>query len=177
MSFEVSSSPRTPRKSSFFQMAARRRNGDKVFITGDSRRVVERARSLLMKAARRSGLKMKEIDRMAELAAIVLENPGAPDAVLGIARAPAWDDTRQDVGVLEERFIADLERVGAILDDDDIGIDVIAWIVDWHLGWSRFWACRHPNPDCKDYFAAAFAADLEGRQPKIREIAGGRLDG
>lgn len=90
MSFEVSESPRTPRKSSFFQMAARRRNGDKVFITGDSRRVVERARSLLMKAARRSGLKMKEIDRMAELAAIVLENPGAPDAVLGIARAQAW---------------------------------------------------------------------------------------
>jgi hypothetical protein len=175
MSFEVSSTPRTPRKT-FFQMAARRTNGDKVFITGDSRREVEKARSLLMRAARRSGLRMLEVARMTELAAIVMDNPGVPDAVLGIAPAPHPRDTRQDVNVLEERFIADLKITNAILDDDAIGIDVIAWIADWHLGWSRFWALRHPNPDCKAYFAVQFAEDFEVRQPKIREIAKGRLD-
>jgi hypothetical protein len=175
MSFEVSSTPRTPRKT-FFQMAARRTNGDKVFITGDSRRVVEKIRRLLMSVARRSGLKMLEIAQMAEVVAIVRENPGVPDAVLGIAPAPHPRDTRQDVNVLEERFIADLKITNAILDDDAIGIDVIAWIADWHLGWSRFWALRHPNPDCKAYFAVQFTEDFEVRQPKIREIAKGRLD-
>jgi hypothetical protein len=175
MSFEVSSTPRTPRRT-FFQMAARRTNGDKVFITGDSRRVVEKIRRLLMSVARRSGLRMLEIAQMAEVVAIVRENPGVPDAVLGIAPAPHPRDTRQDVNVLEERFIADLKITNAILDDDAIGIDVLAWIADWHLGWSRFWALRHPNPDCKAYFAAQFAEDFEVRQPKIREIAKGRLD-
>jgi hypothetical protein len=175
MSFEVSATPRTPRKS-FFQMAARRTNGDKVYITGDSRRVVEKIRSLLMRVARRSGLKMLEVAQMAETIAIVRENLGAPNAVRGIARAPHPHDTRMDVGVLEERFIADLEKTGAILDDDAIGIDVLAWIADWHLGWSRFWALRHPNKDCKAYFALQFGEDFEVRRPKIREITKGRLD-
>jgi hypothetical protein len=175
MSFEVSETQRTPRKS-YFQMAARRTNGDKIYITGDSRRVVEKARSLLMRAARRSGLRMLEVAQMAEVAAIVMENPGVPDAVLGIAKAPHPHDTRQDVDVLEERFIADLKITNAILDDDAIGIDVLAWIADWHLGWSRFWALRHSNPDCKAYFALQFAEDFEVRQPKIKEIARGRLD-
>jgi hypothetical protein len=84
MSFEVSETQRTPRRT-FFQMAARRTNGDKVYITGDSRRVVEKIRRLLMGVARRSGLKMLEIAQMAEVVAIVRENPGVPDAVLGIA--------------------------------------------------------------------------------------------
>ena len=78
MSFEVSETQRTPRRS-YFQMAARRANGDKVYITGDSRREVEKARSLLMRAARRSGLRMLEVAQMAEVAAIVRENPGVPD--------------------------------------------------------------------------------------------------
>ena len=113
---------------------------------------------------------------MAEVAAIVMENPGVPDAVVGIAQAPHPRDTRQDVDVLEERFIADLKITNAILDDDAVGIDVIAWIADWHRGWSRYWALRHPNKDCKAYFAVQFAEDFEVRQPKIREIAKGRLD-
>jgi hypothetical protein len=175
MSFEVSETQRTPRKT-YFQMAARRANGDKVYITSDSRRVVEKIRRLLMSVARRSGLRMLEIAQMAEVVAIVKENPGVPDAVLGIAPAPHPRDTRQDVNVLEERFIADLKITNAILDDDAIGIDVLAWIADWHLGWSRFWALRHPNPDCKAYFAAQFAEDFGVRPPKIREIAKGRLD-
>jgi hypothetical protein len=175
MSFEVSERPRTPRKT-YFQMAARRSNGDRVFITGDSRRVVESARRLLMRVARRTGLRMLEVNEMAEVVAIVRENPGVPDAVLGIAPAPHPGDTRQDVHVLEERFIADLKITNAILDDDAIGIDVLAWIANWHLGWSRFWALRHPNKDCKAYFALQFGEDFEVRQPKIKEIAGGRLD-
>jgi hypothetical protein len=148
MSFEVSETQRTPRRT-FFQMAARRTNGDKVYITGDSRRVVEKIRRLLMGVARRSGLKMLEIAQMAEVVAIVRENPGVPDAVLGIAPAPHPRDTRQDVNVLEERFIADLKITNAILDDDAIGIDVIAWIADWHLGWSRFGRCVILTPTAK----------------------------
>jgi hypothetical protein len=175
MAFEVSSTQRTPRKS-YFQMAARRRNGDKVFITGDSRRVVERARSLLMRAARRSGMTMLEVAEMAEMIAIVRENHGAPNPVLGITKAPHPRDTRRDVGVLEERYIADLKILNAILDDDEISIEVLAWIAEWHLGWSRFWAFRHPNQDCKEYFAVQFADDLKVRGPKIRKIAKGGLD-
>jgi hypothetical protein len=87
MSFEVSETQRTPRKS-YVQMAARRANGDKVYITGDSRREVEKIRRLLMGAARRTGLKMLEIAQAAEVAAIVMQNPGAPDVVRGIAPAP-----------------------------------------------------------------------------------------
>jgi hypothetical protein len=175
MSFEVSETQRTPRRT-FFQMAARRANGDKVYITGDSGRVVEKIRRLLMSVARRSGLRMLEIAQMAEVVAIVRENPGAPAPVVGIAPAPHPSDTRQDVHVLEERFIADLKITNAILDDDAIGIDVLAWIADWHLGWSRFWALRHPNKGCKAYFAVQFAEGFEVRQSKIKEIARGRLD-
>jgi hypothetical protein len=73
MSFEVSETQRAPRKT-YFQMAARRANGDKVYITGDSRREVEKARSLLMRAARRSGLRMLEIaSRMTELEQIPVD--------------------------------------------------------------------------------------------------------
>jgi hypothetical protein len=175
MSFEVSSTQRTPRRS-FFQMAARRRNGDRVFITGDSRREVERARSLLMRAARRSGLRMLEIARMTELAAIIMSNPGVPDAVLGIAQAPHPRDTRQDADVLWETFLADIETTNAILDDDETAIDVIAWIANWQAGWCRFWALRHRDPAQRQAFRRTLAYNLRAQQPKIREIAKGRLD-
>jgi hypothetical protein len=114
---------------------------------------------------------------MAEIIAIVRSNSGAPDVVRGIARAPHPHDTRQDVGVIEERFIEDLKVLNAILDDEDTPIEVIAWIAEWHLGWSRFWALRHPNAECKKYFVMQFAHDVEVRQPKIKELTKGSLDG
>jgi hypothetical protein len=175
MSWEASASPRTRRRS-FWQMLARRRNGDEVYITGDNGRVVRGAKRLLMKIARRSGMKMLEIAEMAELAAVVRENRGAPDVVRGIAQAPHPDDTRQDVGVLEERYIADLEMTEAILDDEEIEVEVVAWIAKWHLGWSRFWAFRHPDEDCQKYFAGQFAKDLKVRRPQIEVITKGGLD-
>ena len=81
--FEITETPRTPRTNSFVQMSARRANGDKVYITGDTRQEVEHVRRLLMKAARRSGLRMMEIAEMAEVVSIVMD-----PSVLGVAKAP-----------------------------------------------------------------------------------------
>jgi hypothetical protein len=175
MSFEVSETQRTPRKT-FFQMAARRANGDKVYITGDSRRVVEKIRRLLMSVARRSGLRMLEIAQMAEVVAIVRENPGVPDAVLGIAPAPHPRDTRQDVNVLWEQWLADIETTNAILDDDETCIDVIAWVAEWQAGWCRFWALRARDPAARASFRRSLAHNLGTQQPAIKQIAQGRLD-
>jgi hypothetical protein len=175
MSFEVSETQRTPRKS-YVQMAARRANGDKVYITGDSRREVEKIRRLLMGAARRTGLKMLEIAQAAEVAAIVMQNPGAPDVVRGIAPAPHPRDTRQDVHVLWEQWLADIETTNAILDDDDTCIDVIAWIAQWQAGWCRFWALRARDPATRASFRRSLAYNLGTQQPAIKQIAQGRLD-
>jgi hypothetical protein len=73
--------------------------------------------------------------------------------------------------------IADLKITNELLDDDEVGIGVIALIAEWHLGWSRFWALRHPDREVKEWFAVQFANDLEVRQPKIRELTKGSLDG
>jgi hypothetical protein len=175
MSWEASASPRTWRRS-FWQMAVRRRNGDQVFITGDSGRVVQGAKSLLRKIARRSGMKMLEVAEMAELAAVVRENLGAPDVVRGLLRAPHPDDTRQDVGVLEERYIADLAVANAVIDDEEVEVEVVAWLAKWHLGWSRYFAFRHPNAECRAYFAAQFAKDFKVRRPQIEVITRRGLD-
>jgi hypothetical protein len=172
MSYEVSSTPRTPRRS-YVQMAARRTNGDKVYITGDSRRQVEHIRRLLMRVARRSGLRMLEIAQMAEFAAIIIANPDAPDAVRGIAQAPHPHDTRQNADVLWEQFLADMEKTGAILDDDETCIDVIAWIAEWQAGWCRFWAFRHRDPTQREAFRRTLAYNLGTQQPKIKELAKG----
>ena len=166
--FEITETPRTPRTNSFVQMSARRTNGDKVYITGDTRQEVEHVRRLLMKAARRSGLRMMEIAEMAEVVSIVMDNPGAPDPVVGIAKAP---DPRAEIneGVEWERFLRDVERTTAILDDDDdTGIDVIAWIAEWQAGWCRFWSHRHPDPARRESFARALSYNLGTQQPKIR---------
>jgi hypothetical protein len=176
MSFEVSSTPRTPRKT-FFQMAARRTNGDKVFITGDSRRVVENAKRLLMRVARRTGLRMLEVNEMAETIAIVLATPNAPHEVLGIAKAPHPRDTRPDVNVLWEQFLRDVETTNGVLDDDDTGIDVIAWIANWQAGWCQFWRYRHPDRRRREGFARMLHHNLGVQQPKIDQIRKGRLDG
>jgi hypothetical protein len=175
MSWEASASPRTRRRS-FWQMSAQRANGDRVFITGDNGRVVRGAKSLLMKIARRSGMKMLEIAEMAEVAAVVRENLGAPDIVRGLLQAPHPDDTRQDVGVLEERYIADLKVANAIFDDEEIEVEVVAWLANWHLGWSRYFAFRHPDEDCQKYFAGQFARDLKVRRPQIEVITKGGMD-
>jgi hypothetical protein len=163
--FEVSETPRTPRTNSFVQMSARRTNGDKVYITGDSRQEVEHVRRLLMKAARRSGLRMLEIAEMAEVVSIVMDNPGAP--VLGIAKAP-HPYAEINGGVAWEQFLIDIERTTAILDDDDTGIDVIAWIAEWQAGWCRFWSHRHPDPARRESFARALSYNRGTQQPKIR---------
>lgn len=163
--FEVSETPRTPRTNGFFQMSARRTNGDKVYITGDTRQEVEHVRRLLMKAARRSGLRMMELAETAEVVSIVMDNPEAP--VLGIAKAP-HPCAKINEGVAWEQFLRDIARTTAILDDDDSGIDVIAWIADWQAGWCRFWSLRHPDPARRASFSAALSYNLGTQQPKIR---------
>jgi hypothetical protein len=59
----------------FYQRSARRANGDKVYITGDFQWEVEDVRRLLMKAARRSRMRMIEIAELAGLTPTKQEEP------------------------------------------------------------------------------------------------------
>lgn len=172
--FEISDTPRTPRTGSYVQMSARRSNGDKVYITGDTRWEVEGIRRLLMKCARRLGLRMLGIVHMAEAAAILIDNPDALD--LSIA-PPPHPLSKINEAVAWEQFLRDIERTTAILDDEDTGIDVIAWIAEFQAGWCRFWSLRHPSPEQRAAFAAKLTYNLTTQQPRIRTILRGRLDG
>lgn len=174
--FEVRETPRTARTNGYVQISAQRANGDKVFITADDRGEAETIRRLLMKVARRSAFRMLEIAQMAEAIAIIQANLNAPDQVLGVAPAP-HPASEINEGVAWEQFLADVERTTAILEDEETGIDVIAWIADWHAGWCRFWSLRHPDPTMRASFAATLTYNLSTQQPKIRTIMRGRLDG
>lgn len=119
-----------------------------------------------MGAARRSGLKMLEIDRMAEIEAIRQADPSAPIAV---RKAPHLNTTT-DLGELWKRFAADIRRTNVILADENTGIEVIAWIANWQASWCRFWAERHPDLELRKSYATVLNYNLTIQQPRIRKV-------
>jgi hypothetical protein len=172
MTVEITPTPHTTRKT-FVQISARRTNGDKVYITRESRWEVEHIRKHLMTAARRSGLKMLEIAEMAQILALkqtlneLGEEPSS--ALIGLTHPPITPSG----GGLEEpelwdRFCEDIETTNAILADDATGIDVIAWIAQWQASWCRYWSRHHSDPEQRALFAAILNYNLGVQQPEIR---------
>lgn len=174
--FEVSTSYWSPRKGGWVRRKAQRTNGDFVYITGDTRDEVDHVRGLLMRLARRFKLPMMEIADMAEAVVIAMQNPDAPERVWGIAQAPR-PYSKIDVGVAEEQFVRDFERARAILEDKDVGIEVIAWLAVWWEGWCMFWSVRHGDDAQREAYSAELAHNRSIRQPRIQQIIARRADG
>jgi hypothetical protein len=161
------------------RMKVRRANGDTVWITGDFRWEVEHVRRHLMKAARRSRLRMIEIAEIvglaetppseeeeyvtAQLAAVEIESQDLPS----LGRVPEPEDM-VDLAVAMEAFQRDVIRCEGLADDSSL--ETIVAIAANQYRWARFWVERHPSESAREMFAAALS-EVEPLRAKSKEAA------
>ena len=155
------------------RMKVRRANGDQVYVTGDSRWEVEHVRRLLMKAARRSRLRMIEIAEIvglaeeeyvtAQLAVVETETQDLPS--LGYVPAP---EDIVDLELALKCWQRDVIRCGEL--GDDSSLETIVAIAANKYRWARFWVERHPSEMAREMFAAALS-EVEPLRARSKEAA------
>ena len=157
------------------RMKVRRANGDTVYVTGDSRWEVENVRRHLMKAARRSRLRMIEIAEIVGLAETEEEYVTAQLAVVetesqdlpSLGRVPEPEDM-VDLEVALKCWQRDIARIGEIAEDSSL--ETIVAIAANQYRWARFWVERHPSESAREMFAAALS-EVEPLRAKSKEAA------
>jgi hypothetical protein len=161
------------------RVKVRRANGDTVWITGDFRWEVEHVRRHLMKAARRSRLRMIEIAEIvglaetppseeeeyvtAQLAVVEIESQDLPS--LGLVPEP---EDFVDLEVALKCWQRDVIRCKEL--SDDSSLETIVAIAANQYRWARFWVERHPSESAREMFAAALS-EVEPLRAKSKEAA------
>jgi hypothetical protein len=160
------------------RMKVRRANGDQVYVTGDSRWEVEHVRRLLMKAARRSRLRMIEIAEIVGLAETALSEEEYLAAQLAVVETESQDlpslgrvpepEDIVDLEVALKCWQRDVIRCGELADDSSL--EAIVAVAANQYRWARFWVERHPSERAREMFAAALS-EVEPLRAKTKEAA------
>jgi hypothetical protein len=160
---EICSDPQPCRRGSYTSIGARRKNGDRVYIFGETKRQVRAIRKLLMKLAKHWGLPMANHADFIGMAGINATNEEMLDCLSSVPDPYAGVDLRT-------AFVAwrrDLNLTDLILRQDPSVPQLLA-VTDNQEDWLVFWRCNCPVPAIRDHLAQELA---KGRALKAENRA------
>jgi hypothetical protein len=155
---KITTNPHDQPSGNFIRITARRKNGDSVFVFGESLRQVRAIKRLLMKSARHFNETLLEVSNLSGLGQIKTVNDeliaclsSVPDPYAPVDRQDAADASVRDARIIQ-----------AILAHDPT-IEELFRVMENMYDWQCWWRCNHPTAEGRE----RFAKDLDGMLERL----------
>jgi hypothetical protein len=138
----------TEHRRSFTSIPVRRKNGDRVFVTGDNRKQLKAVRTILQKLARHFRAPLIEV---ADFYGLDRINTKADDLLACLSSA--WDpDSDVALDIAYAAYKRDLEITNIVLARDP-SITQLLIVKNNQLDWCVWWQRHHPSPSVRQSLA------------------------
>jgi hypothetical protein len=136
----------------FTSIPVRRKNGDRVFVTGDNRKQLKAVRALMIKLARHFKAPLIQV---ADFYGLDQINTKTEDLLACLSSA--WDpDSSVDLDIAYAAYRRDLEITNIVLARDP-SITQLLIVKNNQLDWCRWWHRHHPSPSVRECLAQDLA--------------------
>jgi hypothetical protein len=157
---KITTDPHDQPSGNFIRITARRKNGDSVFVFGESLRQVRTIKRILMKLARKFNEPLTHVADFVGVAQIKA-TPAELLACLSSVPNPYADVNPSEAA---DASVRDARIIQAILAQSPT-IEQIFTVMENMYDWGCWWRCNHPTAAGREHFAK----DLEGMLEQLTE--------
>jgi hypothetical protein len=152
MFLEVRTDPHPKCPGSFNRISARRRNGEKVYLFGETRHQLKAVKRIIMRLSQKFGLPL-----IAQADFVGVEKLGAENAdLIDCLSSPPDPYAGVDVRQAMTAWLRDVRICDSILAQEPT-IDEILSVSANSQDWCLFWRCNHPDAAVRDRLAKSLA--------------------